>query len=138
LELVQSMFADWERGGSYFGSAEWADPDIEFVLADGPDPGSWTGITAMAEAWGARLDAWKDFGVEVEEYRELDAERVLVFSHVIAHGKTSGVALGERETRGASVLHLREGKITRFVLYFSAERALGDLGLPSESDAAHS
>ena len=77
LELVQSMFADWERGGSYFGSAEWADPDIEFVLADGPDPGSWTGIAAMAEAWRARLDAWKDFGVEVEEYRELDAERVL-------------------------------------------------------------
>jgi hypothetical protein len=31
----------------------------------------------MAETWRARLDAWKDFGVEMEEYRELDAERVL-------------------------------------------------------------
>ena len=46
----------------------------------------------MAEAWRARLDAWKDFVVEVKEYRELDAERVLVLSHVIAHGKASGVA----------------------------------------------
>ena len=138
LELVQLIFSRWERGGDYFGSAEWAHPDIEFVLADGPDPGKWTGIPAMAQAWRARMDAWKDFGVEVEGYQELDAERVLVLSHVRAHGRTSGVALAETETRGASVLHVREGKVTRLVLYFSAERALADLGVSSESDIARS
>ena len=52
---------------------------------------------------------------------------MLVLSHVSAHGKTSGVALGEMETRGASVLHLSDGKVTKLVLYFSAERALADL-----------
>jgi hypothetical protein len=43
-----------ERGD--YSSAEWAHPEIEFVLADGPDPGSWTGLVGVAEGWRDRLD----------------------------------------------------------------------------------
>jgi hypothetical protein len=32
LELVQSLFERWERTGVYFGSAEWAHPDITLSL----------------------------------------------------------------------------------------------------------
>ena len=46
-------------------SAEWADPEIEFVVADGPEPGSWTGLPAMAEASRDFLGAWEDCRVEV-------------------------------------------------------------------------
>jgi hypothetical protein len=37
VELVRSIFAVWERGP--FGSTDWADPNIEYVIADGPRRG---------------------------------------------------------------------------------------------------
>ncbi len=53
---MRSLFADWEQGD--FGSAEWADPEIELVIADGPQPGSWTGIAGMADGWRDFLTIW--------------------------------------------------------------------------------
>jgi hypothetical protein len=38
--------------------------------------------------------------------------------------------------RGASVFHVRGKKVTRLVVYDDAERALADLGLPSQADSA--
>jgi hypothetical protein len=75
VELVRSIYAAWERGD--FGSTEWAHPQIEYVIADGPAPGSWTGLAGMVEGFREFLGAWKEFRVEAQEYRELDSERVL-------------------------------------------------------------
>ena len=127
LDLVRSIYAAWERGD--FSSAEWADPNIEFVIADGPSPGTWTGLSGLAEGHRAWLSAWEGFRSEAQEYRELDDERVLVFSRYSGRGKTSGLELGQMGAEGAGVAQIRAGKVTRLVWYTDRDRALADLGL---------
>jgi ketosteroid isomerase-like protein len=127
LDLVRSIYADWERGN--FSSAEWADPEIEYVWADGPAPGSWKGLTGMAEAARGIFDAWEDYRVEAEQYRELDGDRVLVLTHMSGRGKASGLELEQMRAAGATVFDVRNGKVTRHVYYWDRERAFADLGL---------
>jgi ketosteroid isomerase-like protein len=113
LDLVRSIFADWERGD--FGRTEWADPDIEFVVADGPDPGSWKGVTAMLQTWRNFATAWEGYRMEADGYRELGDERIVVLTHTGGgRGKTSGLELGQHGgTGGAMVFHVCAGKVTR-------------------------
>ena len=132
LDLVRSIYADWERGD--FSSAEWADPEIEYVFTDGPAPGTWTGLARMAEASRDWLSAWKNWHAGAEEYRELDDEHVLVLTRRGARGKTSGLEIGRIQSKGASVWHVRDGKVTRLVIYWDRDHALADLGLAPEGD----
>jgi ketosteroid isomerase-like protein len=127
LDLIRSIYADWERGD--FTSVDWAEREIEFVFVDGPSPGTWTGRSAMAEVWRDWLRAWDQWRTEPDEYRELENERVLVLVRNRGRGKTSGLELGEIRTRGAGLFHLRGGKVTRFVAYWDRERAFAALGL---------
>jgi len=127
VDVVRSIYAAWERGD--FSSAEWAHPEIEYVSADGPAPGSSTGLAGMAEGFRGWLSAWEDWRVEAEEYHELDGERVLVLFHFSARGKTSGLEVGEIWTKGASLFHLRGGKVAKLVQYFDRAEAFEAVGL---------
>lgn len=131
LDFVRSIYANWERGD--FSSAEWADNEIACVIADGPTPGQWKGMTAMVEGWRDFLSAWEHWRVEAVAYRELDSERVLVFEDRSARAKMSGLVIGqepgETQSHGASVFRVRGGKVMEFVTYFDRDRALSDLGL---------
>jgi hypothetical protein len=89
LDLVRSIYAAWERGD--YSSTEWADPEIEYVIVEGPAPGTWTGMTGMPEGMRDWLRAWDDFRIQAEEYRELGGERVLA---------TRPTCLTERPQRG--------------------------------------
>ena len=131
VELVRSILEAWERGD--FSSAEWADPEIELVIGDGPAPGSRKGLAGMAEAARDGLSAWKDFRFAVEEYRELADERVLALVRFSGRGKRSGLEVGQIWLQGAALFQSRDGRVTRLALYFDRERALADLGPESES-----
>lgn len=136
MELVRSLYSAWERGD--FSSVEWADPEIEFVMADGPSPGSWTGLAGLAEGWGEFLSAWEEWRARVDEYRELDAERVLVLVFHSGRGRTSGLDLDQVRAKGAVLFHIRDGRVTKLVSYLDRERAFADMGLAPEPDSQRS
>jgi ketosteroid isomerase-like protein len=127
VEVVRSIFGAWERGD--YTSAEWAHPEIGLVIVDGPTPGSWTGVAAMAEAWRETLSAFEELRPEADEYRALDDERVLVLMHFSGRGKTSGLEVGDIHMKGANLFHVRGGKVSKLVLYWDRERAFADFGL---------
>jgi hypothetical protein len=103
LDLMRSICVAWERGD--FSSAEWAHPEIEYVIADGPAPGSWTGLAGIAEGWRSWVSAWENWSTQIDEYRELDSERVLILTHNSGRGRTSGLELGQMQTKGAGLFH---------------------------------
>ena len=127
LELVRSIYAAWERRDYVW--VDWADPAIEFVVADGPSPGHWDGLAGMWRGWREILEPWDDWRVEHLEYRELDAQRVLVFVRLGGRGKTSGLEVADLTREAANLFCIRDGKVRSLTLYWDRSRVLADLGL---------
>jgi ketosteroid isomerase-like protein len=86
----------------------------------------------MAEAYRDFLSAWDEVRTDVEEYRDVDSEHVLVLTHSNGRGKTSGLELGPISAKTAVLFQLRGGKVTKLVLYWDRDRAYSDLGLVPE------
>ena len=127
VEVLRSIHAAWARGD--YSSVKWAHPEIEYVVADGPTPGRWTGLAGLEEGWRSWLSAWDELRAEAEEYRVLDAERVLVLVKLSGRGKASGLEVGQIQAKGANLFHVRGGKVTRIVVYFDRSAALEAVGL---------
>ena len=129
LDLVRSIYADWERGNYFAGWGERFDPNAELVIADGPEPGAWRGPRGLLEGAQIILKAWEDLRSRAQEYRVLDAERILVLVSFIGRGRASGLEVEQTLGRGASVFHVHGGQVRKLVLYWDRDRALADLGL---------
>ena len=128
VDLVRSIYSDWERGD--FSAVAWAHPDIEYVFHGGPEPGRWTGVAEMAEAWFHTLEAWEDYSGAADDFIELEDERVLVLTHIQARGKSSGIEIGQLGgSRGAPLLRLCDAKVTKLDVYWERDRAFADLGV---------
>jgi ketosteroid isomerase-like protein len=77
----------------------------------------------------AILSPFENARIEADEYRELDACRILVFVHNSGRGRTSGLEIEQMHVKAANVFHVHDGKVTRLVAYWDRDRALADLGL---------
>jgi ketosteroid isomerase-like protein len=124
LDLVRSIYADWERGD--FSRDDWADPEIELVRPESVDGDALQGRDASAGGWRAWLGVWKDFRAEAHDYRVLDDERVLVFGRMRGIGRLSGTST---DTGTVNLFQIRDGKVVRLVLYSNPDNAFVDLGL---------
>jgi hypothetical protein len=80
-------------------------------------------MAAMATSWRSFLGLWAEFHSEAEEYIELNDGRVLVLTAFGGQGKTSGLEVGHTKAEGASVSDIRDGKVTKLVLYMDQLRA---------------
>ena len=132
LELVKSIFAEWEQGD--FSSSEWADPEIELVMIGGVNAGTWQGRDKIAEGWGEMLSAWEHLRAVPERFHELEDGRVLVLLRNTGRGKGSGIDIREL-SRSANVFTIRNGKVTSLVAYWDREQAISDLGLDDRMEA---
>jgi hypothetical protein len=124
VDFVRRIYRDFERGE--FGSLGWAHAEIEFVVADGPQPKYLRGLRAMLQHWREFLATWQPSGIVVDEYRELDARRVLV---LLREHRGGDEARAIDHSGGAQVLDVRDGAITCVVTYFTREHALAALGV---------
>lgn len=131
MDLVRSIYAAWNRRD--YEWVEWADPAIEFVIADGPSPGRYSGLAGMWQGWRDVLGPWEDWRAEELDYRVLDKERVLAEITFSGRGKSSGLDVGQVTGqvtgKGANIFQIRDGKVVRLIAYWDRDRALADLGL---------
>ncbi len=135
LELVRSLYPAWERG-DWTAPPTWAHPEIDFVLADGPDPTSARGVAEMVAVFSREfLSTWDDLRTEAQEYRELDDGRILVFVQGHGRGRTSGMEVDQLmgTGEGANLWAVRDGKVEKVVMYWWRERALADTGLAADA-----
>ncbi len=126
IDVVRSIYAAWERGD--FTMGEQFDPELEFVAADGAETGT-AGLQETAEGVRDFLSRWEDFRLHADEYREVDDTRVLVLDHRSGRAKVSGLDLMQMRTEGARLFDIRDGTVTKLVVYLDRHSALADLGL---------
>jgi len=127
LDLVRSIYAAWERRDYVW--TDWADPEIEFVVVDGPSPGRWSGLAGMWQGWREVLEPWQDWRADQLDCRELDEERVLVLLRFSGRGRSSGLDVARMSGKGANVFRIRDGKVTALLAYWNQDQALADLGV---------
>jgi uncharacterized protein len=120
-DVVRSLYARWERGENpddlYDAEVEWSMPHPGGQVK-GPDQ-----VVAFLRSF---MGAWEEHVMELEEVRELDDDRVLVFFTERGRGRSSGV---ETVAHPAAVWTLRDGKVTRFEAYGDRADALRVAGL---------
>jgi ketosteroid isomerase-like protein len=118
-------------GRGELAEALWA-PDLEIVNAEGwVLEATYRGYEGLRRWWNDLEEAFTDFAMQMEGITPVDGERVLTEQRFIGHFRKTGIRF---DAPWASVVTVKDGRITSAVGYMSKRRALKALGL-SEQDA---
>jgi ketosteroid isomerase-like protein len=126
VETSSNAMAALNRDGVE-GFLAYCDPDVEWIA-----PPEWPedpvfighdGVRRAIAVFGEQVD---DFQVELERVVDVDNDRVVVLCH--QSGRIKGSAHTLRAPLGVAS-EFRDGKATRFQLYFSWDEALKAVGL---------
>jgi ketosteroid isomerase-like protein len=130
-EIVRASYDALNRG-DIAGALEPLDPDVEWrespVL---PESDTYKGLDAVRGLLLHFLDSWDEFRQEVEESMS-ERDRVLVFLHLSARGRESGVAV---DAHYAHLWTMAEGKAVRVDAFYDRAEALEALAAGSERTA---
>jgi ketosteroid isomerase-like protein len=94
-----------------------------------PEAGSYRGRDTIRHFLEQFLDSWDDFEQQIEEVHA-EEECVLLFIHLIASGRGSGIAV---ESRYAHLWEVRGGRGVRVDAYYDRESALAALHAAHQS-----
>jgi ketosteroid isomerase-like protein len=120
-EIVRSLYARWANKEN---PDELYHPDVEWSM---PHPGGQVkGRDQVVAFLRSFMGAWEEHVMELEEVRELEDGRVLVFFTERGRGRSSGV---ETVAHPAALWTLRDGKVKRFEAYGDRYEALRLAGL---------
>ena len=119
------------NGRDAAAASELTTPDFEWfpAMATSVEGGSYRGDEGIRRYLAEVNETWDELRLVVDEFRELDDERVAVLVHGTGRGKASGLEYSPEMTRTAHLFHVQGGKVVKFLFYLDRDRAHADLGL---------
>jgi ketosteroid isomerase-like protein len=124
VEIVRETFEAWNRRDFDRAQEAWSPDVVVEISAQSTMRGTYSGLDGLREVlrfWGA----FADFHSDIEECAE-SGDEVVATLHHHGRGKSSGI---EVDMRNWQVFTVRDGKIVRYRIYDTRERALEAAGL---------
>jgi ketosteroid isomerase-like protein len=122
-EILRDAYEALNRGDTT-AALDVLAPEVEWHESRAlPERDTYRGREEVGTLLRDFLEPWEDFRQEVEEVRAV-GDRVALFLHLVAEGRTSGARV---DARYAHVWTMRDGKAVRVDAYYDRGEALAAL-----------
>jgi ketosteroid isomerase-like protein len=126
IAMLESLLAEWGEGD--FSNSDPFASDVVFVVS-GPDGGEHHGIDNFGRAWGDWLSAWSNLRMTPERVVAGEPGAYVLLHGLTAKGKGSGLDV---DARVATLVHTRDGCITRVEMHWDRDAALAAAGVAAD------
>jgi ketosteroid isomerase-like protein len=125
VEVARRLMAALQSG-EHEQALGYLDPSVEFDARTRPDGKVWHGPEGVRSAMADWMDEWDAYEAEAERYVDAGADKVLLLWRERGRGRASGMPL---EQEGATVMTLRDGRVSHMRPFVDRAEALKDAGL---------